>query len=62
MKAKTDVKPRSSYIYVVEPNVLSFSIDQGNNWYLQLDVEYLISIKLTDQLGNSIHIPDVGIF
>lgn len=60
MKAKTDIKPRSAYIFVVEPNVLSFNIDQENNWHLQLGAEYLISIKLADQLGNTIYIPDVN--
>uniref|UniRef100_A0AC34EZZ4 Uncharacterized protein n=1 Tax=Panagrolaimus sp. ES5 TaxID=591445 RepID=A0AC34EZZ4_9BILA len=62
MKGKLGVKPQSSHIYVVDPDVISFSIDRGNNWYLQKGVDYKINVRLSDAFGNQMHIPDNALF
>uniref|UniRef100_A0A914ZAI0 Nuclear pore membrane glycoprotein 210 n=1 Tax=Panagrolaimus superbus TaxID=310955 RepID=A0A914ZAI0_9BILA len=62
MKGKLGVKPQSSHIYVVDPDVISFSIDRGNNWYLQKGVDYKINVRLLDAFGNPMHIPDNALF
>jgi hypothetical protein len=58
MKEKAGVKPPSAHIYVVEPDAIQFTIDRGNIWHLQRGSEYHISVRLTDPMGNSIHITD----
>jgi nuclear pore complex protein Nup210 len=62
MKGKHGVKPQSSHIYVVDPDVISFSVDHGNNWYLQKGIDYKINVRLSDSFGNQMHIPDNALF
>lgn len=61
VKQKAGFKPQSAHVYVVEPDSLYFTIDRGNNWVLQTDVDYRIHVKLLDQQGNSVFIPDVSL-
>lgn len=62
MKGKLGIKPQSAHIYVVEPDIISFTIDRGNNWYLQKGIDYKINVRLSDAFGNQMHIPDVSYF
>lgn len=57
-KLKGIVKPRSAHLYVVEPAKIRFSII-GNNWYLQKNAIYKITIQLLDSADNVIYIPEV---
>ncbi|KAI1714789.1 nuclear pore membrane glycoprotein-like [Ditylenchus destructor] len=60
-KLKGIVKPRSAHLYVVEPAKIRFSI-VGNNWYLQKNAIYKITIQLLDSADNVIYIPENAIF
>uniref|UniRef100_A0A914PME6 Uncharacterized protein n=1 Tax=Panagrolaimus davidi TaxID=227884 RepID=A0A914PME6_9BILA len=61
MKGRHGVKPQSSHIYVVDLDVISFSIDHGNNWFLQNGIDYKINVRLSDSFGNQMHIPVYGL-
>ena len=56
---KVGVKPQSAHIYVVEPDVISFTITRGNNWFLEKGLDYEINVRLNDAFGNNMHITDV---
>ncbi|KAK0402757.1 hypothetical protein QR680_016513 [Steinernema hermaphroditum] len=62
IEGKLGIKPESAHIYVVEPDTIEFTIDRGNSWYLEKDITYTISIRVLDQLGNAILIPETANF
>ncbi|KAI6171607.1 Nuclear pore complex protein 12 [Aphelenchoides bicaudatus] len=44
-------------ITVVQPDSIGFTVDRGDNWHFQLDLEYNIHVKLRDNEGRDLVIP-----
>uniref|UniRef100_A0A1I8AJS5 Nuclear pore membrane glycoprotein n=1 Tax=Steinernema glaseri TaxID=37863 RepID=A0A1I8AJS5_9BILA len=62
IEGKLGIKPESAHIYVVEPDTIEFTIDRGNSWYLETNTIYTVTIRVLDELGNSILIPEQANF
>lgn len=46
-------------ITVVQPDSVGFTVDRGDNWHFQLDLDYKIHVKLRDSEGSDLFIPQV---
>lgn len=46
-------------INVVQPDSIGFTVDRGDNWHFQLDLDYKIHVKLRDAEGTDLTIPNV---
>jgi hypothetical protein len=49
-------------ITVVQPDSIGFTVDRGDNFHFQLDLDYKINVKLRDAEGTDLTIPNVCYF